>query len=507
MRDGLAKYVVVIHVALLAVLLSWVHGGTRAEYLTALPWLSLAVLELLCFLPPVRRDETLEMARQRTWSKLAWDPLLYIGLALCVYLMFQGLNGGRRLVFDAENNAWSFSLPPVGWGPFCVDPVQARQMLYWWIPACAAALGIRHGMNRRGKLMLLRVLAINGALLSFLGIVQHLSGTHKLLWMTPLDAPFFASFSYAGHAGAFFTLLYVINGGLFLQALLAEEERLHAVWLGGALVLNLLGALLSLSQTAILCSLALTLILGVYALRHAWHLITAGVRLKALSIFVTSILMGSAFLFFALPDNPVLNQIQTVTWAKIRGSDDAGLRVTTAWDIWKDYPWFGVGGGGYRHYVGLYLNEVQRARLHEGVSNVNCDPMQFLVEHGAVGFGLMLGAVAVLLFPIMRRLRLAQRPRVVGWSSERWLLFRISPITVTVLAGTTVVVLFSLIDQPFRSPAVLVLWTIALTCAPAFLPARYPAVAPVRDKGRQDDGRRPLTQPEHAAVGVSAGTP
>ena len=65
---------------------------------------------------------------------------------------------------------------------------------------------------------------------------------------------FFASFGYDGHAGAFFTLLFAINGGLLVQALLTADERKHAVWIGAAMVLNLAGAMLSLSRTAILLS-------------------------------------------------------------------------------------------------------------------------------------------------------------------------------------------------------------------------------------------------------------
>ena len=483
MRDVLARYWVVAHMALLAAFLAWVHGGTRVDHLAAVPWLSLAVLEMTLLLPPTRKNETFDMARQRVWRSITRDPLLYLGGALFLYLLLQYLNGGRNLEFDLASNSWTFSPPPVNWGPFCVDPAEARQMLYWFPPAFAVVLGIRHGATRLGKLFLLRALAANGALLSLLGVVQFFSGTTSLFWMTPTREIFFASFDYVNQAGAFFTLLLAINMGLLVQALLVEDERKHALWLGVALLLNLSGALLSLSRAAILFSLALLVLGGFYAIRHAWRLVDIGVRIKALAVYFLVLVFGATFLFLVTPDNPILRQLGTVHWDRL-GEGTFGVRwpqTVSAWQIWRDYPWFGVGGCGYRHYVCLSLDEARRALLHRGGVNVHNDALQFLVEHGVVGFGLMLGAVGVLLAPVFRRLRVAHMTNVDGWTGEPWLLFRVSPISILLLVGTALTFLESLIDLPFRSPAILVTWCIALACAPAFLPtgARSLPVAPL----------------------------
>lgn len=496
MRDVLARYWVVVHIALLAVLLGWVHGGTRVDYLAAVPWLSLAVLEMTLLLPPARKNETLGMARLRVWRAITWDPLLYIGIALCLYLLFQCLNGGQKLEFTPANNAWAFSSAPVSWGPCCVDPAEASQVLYWFPPAFAVALGVRHGTSRRGKLYLLRALAVNGALLSLFGVAQYCSGTTSLFWMTPMSEPFFASFGYANHAGAFFTLLFAMNFGLFVHALLALDERKHALWLGAILALNLTGALLSLSRAAIFFSLGLLVLGGLYAIRHAWRQIGTGVRLKALSVFFLVLVFGTTFLFFAAPNNPGLREIRTVQWDKF-GESTFGMRwqqTVAAWNIWREHPWFGVGGWGYRHYVCLDAEDAKRALLQHGGANVHNDAVQFLAEHGVVGFGLMLGAVAVLLVPVFRRLRVAHVTNADGWSGEPWLFFRVSPITILLLTGTALTFLESLIDLPFRSPAILVTWCIALACAPAFLPAgvrSLPATTPVPTAGAQETPHTP----------------
>lgn len=495
MRDAQARYWVVAHIALLTVFFSWVYGGTRPEYLLAVPWLSLAVLEMAMLLPATRKNEPLDMARWRVWRAVARDPLLYIGGVLCLFLLFQCLNGGRKLEFDPASNAWAFAPSPLGWGPFCVDQVASSQMLYWFPPALAVVLGIRHGTTRRGKLVLLRILVANGALLGLFGLIQYGFGATSLFGMTSMTEPFFASFVYTNHAGAFFILLSAMALGLFLQALLTEEERQHAIWLGAALALNLSGALFSLSRAAILLALVLLVAGGLYAVRHAWRLVEMGVRLKALAIFLLLLVFGTALLIFGPSDNPVLRELRAVPWDRF-GEETFGARwqqTCSAWSIWLDHPWFGVGGCGYRHVVCLELDEGARTLLHRGGVNVNNDAMQFLVEHGLVGFGLMLGAVAVLLAPVVRRLLVAQTTNLDGWTGEPWLIFRVSPVTIMLLTGTAMVFLMSLIDLPFRSPAILVTWCISLACAPVFLPA-VKRVLPVAMTGAAAQAREPVAR-------------
>lgn len=474
MRDEFARYWVIVPVTLLAAGLAWVHGGARVEYLAGVPWISLAILEMLFLAPPPRRDESLDEARVRTRQGLLADPLLYIGIALCVYLLLQVLNGGCKLIVNPDSGAWEFSSPPVPWGPFCVDPSEARSVLYWFPAALAVALGIRHGSNRRTKAFLLRAIVANGALLALVGLIQNLSGTPLLLWMTPVEGPFFASFASPNHAGAFFFLLLAVNIGLLLQSLLNPEDRLHALWLGTALILNLTGACLSSSWAAILASLALVVLGGIYALRHIWPLVQVEIRLKATAIYLSVLLLGFAFLFFAAPENPVLRQLEKIPWSNPVGElfYSRWPHTAAAASIWRHHLWFGVGAGGYRHFVCLDANAPKSDPTQAWNGNVRNDPMQFLAEHGLVGFGLMLAAVSALVIPFFRRLWLAHETQALGRTGDVSLFFRLSPVAVTLFAGVLLVAAYSLIDLPFRSPAVLITWVAFLACAPAFLSAR-----------------------------------
>ena len=499
MRDVLARYWVVAHIAFLAAFLAWAHGGSRIELLIAVPWLCLAALEMTVLFPPVRKREAVDDARQRTRRALCSDPLLFAGGLFCLYLLWQYLNGGCSLEFSPANSTWGFSSAPLGWGPFCVVPSEAVQLFYLIPVSLVAALCVRHGTNRRGKLVLLRAVVANGALISLCGIIQRFSGGCVQFWKFPASGAFFAAFSY-NHAGAFFTLLFVIGIGLLVQALLIPDERRHAVWLGVVMGGNFAGALLSGSRTAVLLSLALLVLGGWYGVRHAWRQVETGVRLKAVAVVGVMLVFGACALFFLIPENLILREIHTVPWSQL-GEGTFGLRwpqTVSAWNIWLDHPWFGVGGGGYRHFALLGLDDSRRALFFHGGEFVHDDLLQFLVEHGVIGFGMIVSSVVMLLFPVVQRLRFSLVSHVDGWTGEPWLVFRVSPLTIMLLAATTVTFLQSLIDLPFRSPAILVTWCIALACAPAFLPSSAPGI-PVH--------AGPLRNEQVGPVQASASTP
>jgi O-antigen ligase len=90
-----------------------------------------------------------------------------------------------------------------------------------------------------------------------------------------------------------------------------------------------------------------------------------------------------------------------------------------------------------------------------GKANVHCDLLQFLTEFGIVGFGFMLAAVTTLilsLFPLPKGVRVL--------SSRR------DPLLIMGVIGLSLVVVFSLIDLPFRCPAILCTWVLILAALP-----------------------------------------
>jgi len=123
-------------------------------------------------------------------------------------------------------------------------------------------------------------------------------------------------------------------------------------------------------------------------------------------------------------------------------------QVVTANKIWNDNKLFGVGGWGYRHMVGTYMPEKAWVLLKEsGRANVHNDFMQYLAEFGVVGLGLILLAVAVLLWPLLR---------YPIWNH---------PMIFFPMMGVLLTCLHSMIDLPFRNTAIILSWTIILTSA------------------------------------------
>jgi O-antigen ligase len=470
----LLRNLVLLHVLLLALFFTWVHGGTRVEHLQAVPWLTFLILNVLVALPPQRKNETLPAARLRVWRGMVYDPLLYIGLGMTLLLLLQWSGGGLELTLNSATGKAEYP-EQSRWLPFSVSPLESLQQLHWFPPVFAAVLAVRHGVTRAGQRRLLLYLTWGGALLSVFGWIQQLSGTQSLFWITPLPAHFFASFGYENHAGAFFTLLFVISGGIWFQAAMDRDEGYRSYRYLVPVVLNLTGAFGSLSRAAMLLCAVLLAGGAAACLLAAWKRIKIGSRVKALS-FGALILLLLFGLNRAFPASRVHRELESIQIDKFY-DDTIGSRIfqyRSAWDMARDYPVFGVGGWGYRHFVQFYVTpeEIAEMRSGKGMANVHNDILQLLAEHGLVGFGLLLAAVLVLLNPILRGAwQLWITPPPVDWDNPYCpTLLRVPAMVYAILLGTTATVVHCLIDLPFRSPAILITWSLCLACAPAFLP-------------------------------------
>lgn len=477
---------VVFHVFAIAACLSWVHGGTRAEHLAGVPWMSLLALEWLLLLPPVLRGETLADARSRVWRALVRDPLLYVGVVLTLFLVVQWANGGGSVVFNAQTGLAVPQAPPFPRLPWCVERGEAVQLLYWFPPACAAALAVRHGMTRRGRRLLLHLLLWNGALLALFGFVENLSGATSLYWITPLPGYFFASFGYPNHAGAYFALLFAVGAGSWCQAVTGGEATARGRrWIVLVPALLCLAAVwASRSRTAIVLATILLLAGGVYMLGHMWRRIGLAGRVQAMA-FAGAVLAAGALVYYVIyPHNPVRTKMDEIDFtsphAVLNVVAERGFLVPLAIAVWRDHPWFGVGGWGFRSFVAQYMDKAERPRLFHGAANVHNDGAQFLAEHGVIGCSLLLALAALLIVPCVRGMRRACPVPLREDELDkppRWC--RILPGPLFLFAGAVCTVLHSLVDLPFRCPAVLLVWVLVLGCLPALLPAAGANTAPV----------------------------
>lgn len=309
--------------------------------------------------------------------------------------------------------------------------------------------------------------------MSLFGFIQNISGTHSLYWITPLPDYFFSTFGYPNMAGAFFTLLFTVSAGLWFQTAMDPEDRKNAFRLLVPLLLNFAGAMGSLSRAAILLSLLILAVGGLTCILAAWGRMQIGGRIQAVALPIVVSLLAIG-LYVSFPKSNLrheLNNIQVETFYH----DTIGVRLfqyKSAWEMTQDHPFFGVGGWGYRHFVHAYVPEKELDHLKGGTANVHNDVLQFLAEHGFFGLVLMLAAVWILLTPILRGIwvQLTTPPVVDSDNPYAPPLLRVPAVVFAILIGTTATVIHSMIDLPFRSPAILMTWALCLACAPAYLP-------------------------------------
>ena len=472
MIDVFLRYGVAIHVALMVVYSAWARGGSSPVYLWALPWLCLGVAEMVLLLPPTRRDESPHSAVRRLVQGIFLDPVTYICLALVAFLTIQWLNGPCELVEVASaQSGWDYEPPPYPSLPFCVEQGEAVQVLIWFLAVSTAVVAVRHAMRPSARHFILKLFVANGALLSVLGFAQILTCPGKLYWYRPIPVYFFSTFGYPNHGGTFFTMMTAIGIGLLLRSLGNKAHRHDLPWLIPAVALNAAGIYGSLCRAAIILG-SLLLVAGLlYGLFYLWGRLPK-VKIVLAAVIVAAIAVSAAILAL-VPGSPLKKELDSVDFAHLASVYDGDRKelADTALEIWKDHPWTGVGGWGFRRYVGLYMPEERWDYLREqGRANVHNDALQFLCEHGMIGFGLMVALALSLLGHALVCLPRIRRDVDEATGRPRSWFASVSPCVWASFAAIAAMAVHSTIDLPFRSITNTLVWFILLACLPGFMP-------------------------------------
>ena len=159
-----------------------------------------------------------------------------------------------------------------------------------------------------------------------------------------------------------------------------------------------------------------------------------------------------------------------VVLERVTGKGQYHNRV--AFEIFKDYPLFGVGGWGYRHLCIPRMREEDRLQKVGG-TNVHNDHLQFMAEHGAIGFGCLVAIVTMLIWPLgriwralidyVRFLPPKQQP------AKPIAVFSLPAPVFCILCAALATLIHAFGDCPLRSPAVLSLFFIELAAMDGFL--------------------------------------
>lgn len=435
---------------------AWRWGGLRRSDGS---WFALAAGVLAAWLLlPLSRPAA--AASHRWWCK---DVYFWSGLLFLAYLGVQWWNAGRQLVYDPVVGRWGFTAPRHPTLPWAIGRDEAAQMFHWFFPAWVVGLCARSPkISRAGLGLVVRGLIASAGALALFGLVQFLSGTRAVYWILPMKDDFFASFTYANHAAAYFLLLAALSAGVLFRQLFRRDRLVRTAekaWLTGTLLLCLVGANLSLSRAGVILSWMLALEIAAYGLIHGWRWLRATARVNLAAavlaaaiglVIVVSGTGGEAIRGeFAMKLRPIRQALPGVETVNLDLSDRPRL-WSTAWSMLQDHPWWGVGGWGFRHLAAFYLPQELWGYLgrNPGRANVHCDPLQFLVEFGCVGAGLMTLAVSALVVALFTP------------GLHRGALFTMT------CSGLFLVAVFSLIDLTFRCPAVLWTWTAMAAALP-----------------------------------------
>lgn len=490
-----------IAVALVASLMAWLFGGARGDWLLpVVPWLFFMMIEVIFCFPQRHRWETTYEARQRVWSELKRSPIVWVSVGLFMLLQIPFVNNGLCTGCDADLIQQGFDPnPPVPFLPFCVNRLDHLDVLQWFAMALPALVAVRHGLTNQGKRLVLELIVWNGVALAVLGFVQHATGAPGPFWLYPPNGKgvveYFSTFGYPNMAGDYFTTLFGLSVALWRDHYerLREEKIRNGDSKGKSkpygqfwkrhyfllpAVLFFFAALNTLSRAAILLATSTAVLYFI----HTMVVFLSRMR-KSRRVFVgvwSAIAFGLLIFFasIAMPDD-IRREVDTLGTTEVldRVTGRAEYHVRVATEVWKDHKLFGCGGWGYIHFCVPKMTPEEYKQLQKvGGINVHNDYLQFLAEHGLVGFGAMVALALLLLWPIFTQWK--SMVRDLRFKKGKDLPPR--PIQIFVLPSSVFVILITLLatlihafgDCPLRSAAVLTLFYITLAALPGFMPAR-----------------------------------
>lgn len=325
--------------------------------------------------------------------------LFIITLIILGYIFVAAANAEfTYIATEFRSDSHSF----VAWLPHSLDRLASWRMFWNWL-ALASVFWAAHdwlatdagpdGRSRTRRLRrLIFVLAANGALVAFQGILQRTSGTTKLLWFQPThDNPIasaqFGPYAYRANAAQFFNLIWPLGLGLWwhLQSRGLESRRSgqRRHWLIPCVMLLIAGSLVSMSRGGVAVALVQVAACGCLlflSARFNWPA-RVGLMLAFAVTVAGAWYLGGEQLAGRLRDtaaNPLSGREETYRLAE---------RMA------RDYPWFGIGPGAFESVFQLYRNspaDYWPAQLHN-------DWMEYRITFGRAGCALLLAAGAIIL--------------------------------------------------------------------------------------------------------------
>lgn len=488
----------VIYIALVASLMAWIYGGTQSALLVpVVPWLMLFMAEIIMIFPQKFEDESTYDARRRVWGAMKKDPMVWTAIFLIVLLSIPFLNTGLCASCDRELIAAGQSPDPqVKFLPFSVNRSDHLNVFFWFITALSSAIAVKHSLIDSGKRLALRIIVWNGVGLAVLGFVQSVMNAPGPLWKElgggRVASTFFSTFGYPNMAGDYFTTLFCLAIALWRRDWddVSAESAASSAAVGGLsshrnfwrsnhllipAILFFFATINTLSRAAMILISSLTAVFFI----HTFLMLTSRMqRAERFRKGIIALCSAGVAVFFALVSVPdsVQREVDTLSTdeilVRITGKGQYHDRVAT--EIWKDHLLFGCGGWGYKHFCIPKMTPEELKQIQKiGGINVHNDYLQFLAEHGLVGFGSLVAVVVMLLAPVIVQWRKIVKKARFSKSAAKLPkpleIFAIPSPVFCILMGLTATVIHGFGDCPLRSPAVLTLFFVSLAAMPGFI--------------------------------------
>lgn len=524
----------VVVVAVFAVLaaFAWLFGGERVEYLVGvMPWLTAILIEAMVCFPQQHDGETSYEARARVWSAIKKDPLVWISLLLIAILLVPFLNVGLCPVCDYPAIvAGADPSPTIPFFPFCVNKMQHLSVVMWFVPSIVALIATKHAMLKRGKRSLLALVVWNGLALGIIGALQQVMHAKGPLWVEECfqEAYFFSTFGYPNMAGDYFTTLFALSFALWrwhLDDMRRKESETniaisHVAERAGSesaeaakkdvdsstapahcrhhrhrqqgvensvsfwnkhyylipAFIFFFCALDTLSRASVMLVTGLAVLFSIHTFVCFFSRLKKAQRVKATVFSAVALTLISLCAVTFMPAD-LQREVDTLDTTgvldRVTGKGQYHVRVAT--EIWKKHPLFGVGGWGYKHFCLQYMTDKELRNIQMiGGANVHNDYLQFLAEHGAVGFGLLVAIVLMVVWPVgkvWKALVNAYRFTPSKEQPPQPIQIFVLPASVFCIAMAAVAtVIHGFGDCILRSPAVLSLFLVSLGTMDGFLP-------------------------------------
>lgn len=445
--------------------LPWMFGTTRPWP----QWISFGLAAIGFVISLIPRNYTEEHTgsnrfRLVMWPRLVKFPIFWLGLTLLGYIALQALN--PAWTYESNGKAWWMRkidakpwLPNGVIAPF--EKWNQWRMLVIYGSGLMSVSAIWVAFTRRWTLQLfLTGLAINGLLVSILGLAERISKAEKLYWFfeTPNSA-FFGSFVYKNHGAAYVYLTLVVTCGLASWYHVRGLRRMEKSNPAGLFVLcaMIIAGSVLVSYARGISVLMLAFLFG-STTGFAIHQALLPKESRRPIILVA---LALVFGFFAKTGFEAIRPEEA--WNRVKQGvtqqDDSlasRLRVTTAAkemlrDDWK----MGVGAGAFRFLFPIYqFRHPELVSSPYGVDTVQLywehahnDIIQFPIELGFIGCGLLsLG---------------------VTWWAAALIKARFwdNSLSVCITFGASLILLYAWWDFPFQCPAVLITWCVLWVAA------------------------------------------